>query len=466
MKKNNFTGWKDVFLFTLIQNFKSKSTIIITVVLFLVSLFLLPVVTAFTGNDVVSKSSIQTVRVINETDVDISTGLSSVLGEEEAYREITYEMGSKDKKKEEEELKNADDSSAVILLIMTYDSENGYKAELKYGGDTKVSSRDVEEYSYSLMEKFPQIMAAAFEVTPQQMGIVEQAVETEVKSVDAEDIKAQEGQQGKDEEESDELKEKHYAVMLTLICVITMLVSFVGEGIAGEVITEKSSKIVEFLLTSIRPMAIIVGKVAAIFVTVLTEIVLVGIGMSGSYLLNGYLHGSMSVKSMPGGLQTVLSKEVLGGLGAGNIVIAFALLLLGLLLYGMFAGLVGSMVNKMEEMAEGLKLYSAVMIVGAYGALAIAIVEMAGNCPAVFKVLASLFPITAPFCLPPFLLIGDINLITAVFAVILMVISLMLLTVFTSNVYEEIIYHNGEKLKMRDVVRIFRNKRKGEPTHE
>jgi ABC-2 type transport system permease protein len=108
----------------------------------------------------------------------------------------------------------------------------------------------------------------------------------------------------------------------------------------------------------------------------------------------------------------------------------------------------------MEEMTESMKMFSLLMIIGAYGALAVVIVDMTGNAPAVLKYVVELLPITAPFLTPGYLLLGRASLWVGILAVVVFVLALAGLFMFSANVYETLIYHKGNPLKISDLLRI------------
>ena len=61
-------------------------------------------------------------------------------------------------------------------------------------------------------------------------------------------------------EMTERLSTIEYGIIMVISCLAMMFVAISGEGIASSIVTEKSSKITEYLLTSVRPLALIVGK--------------------------------------------------------------------------------------------------------------------------------------------------------------------------------------------------------------
>jgi ABC-2 type transport system permease protein len=247
---------------------------------------------------------------------------------------------------------------------------------------------------------------------------------------------------------------------VVLICLVlgTFMVSMSGEQVATAVIQEKSSKVVEYLLMNVRPLALMVGKVLAIFAITLGQLVLMALGFVGSAGLYMLLHPG-KVFSAAEMLNQMMGSAELGGaeglgLHLGTLPVAIILILAGTLFYSTIAALLGACVSRMEEMTESMKMFSLLMIIGAYGALAVVIVDMTGNAPAVLKYVVELLPITAPFLTPGYLLLGRASIWVGILAVVVFVLALAGLFMFSANVYETLIYHKGNPLKISDLLRI------------
>ena len=223
--------------------------------------------------------------------------------------------------------------------------------------------------------------------------------------------------------------------------------------IATAVAMDKSSKVMEYLLTSIRPMALIFGKVLA-------QVVSVVIQMGASFAL-ALLSNVVTAKVTGNNyLQTKLPEGIFENLNPLNIALALLVIALGVMLYGFIAGLCGAMVSKMEELQESVSLLTITNIVGSYLALAAALVMQSSITTPLFYI-AVLVPISSPFLLPGVVLIGvgswEIKLLSLV---ILMVMDVLIL--FTSaRVYEALLLYNGNKIKFKDLKKFLKEARGG-----
>ena len=135
------------------------------------------------------------------------------------------------------------------------------------------------------------------------------------------------------------------------------------------------------------------------------------------------------------------------------------------MLYSILAGLAGASVSKMEEMAEGLKLYNVIMVAGSYMGLALCIVLMLGENP-VFTNICCLVPISAPFVVPACLILNKIPLWIGLLGLAMILIIVACLFSFTAKVYESMIFYNGSVMKLKDILQIAKNRRAVERKEE
>lgn len=84
------------------------------------------------------------------------------------------------------------------------------------------------------------------------------------------------------EEDGEGISMSEYYVLLAGIVIVLMIVNMGGGQIALSIVTEKSTKVVEYLMINVRPMALIVGKILAALTTVLIQFAACGV----SYLLS------------------------------------------------------------------------------------------------------------------------------------------------------------------------------------
>ena len=87
---------------------------------------------------------------------------------------------------------------------------------------------------------------------------------------------------------------------------------------------------------------------------------------------------------------------------------------------------------------------------------------MGGGDWGVFSDVIYLCPLTSVFIVPAYVLLGKVSVAMTLLSVAIMIACILLLMVFVSGIYEYLIYYNGSPLKMKDLIGIFRNKRRAE----
>jgi ABC-2 type transport system permease protein len=219
--------------------------------------------------------------------------------------------------------------------------------------------------------------------------------------------------------------------------------------IASSIVTEKSTRVLEYLLTSVRPLALMVGKI----LSMLTVVVLQIISMMIILFLSNKVSTLISSSNGETVLAQLLPKNIFQNLNLTNILFCLILIVLGMIFYATLAGLAGACVSRIEEINEGLALFSFANLIGAYIGMGAASVLMASGLNA-FVIFSFLFPLSSVFLLPGAILIGKVSLPIVAGAIVVQLIFIMLLFKFVAKVYETLILHNGNTIKIKELIKI------------
>ena len=106
----------------------------------------------------------------------------------------------------------------------------------------------------------------------------------------------------------------------------------------------------------------------------------------------------------------------------------------------------------MEEMAEGLKLYNLIMMVGSYSGIFLCIMQLNGSKSELLTNIFCMIPISSPFLAPANLLLGNIGMGYTLMSLGLLLLVVAALFFFASRVYESLIFYNGKVLKLKDII--------------
>ncbi len=224
---------------------------------------------------------------------------------------------------------------------------------------------------------------------------------------------------------------------------VLMLVTISASYIVRSVVEEKSSRLVEYLMVSVKPLALILGKILAMmtFITAMFVLMLGGV----------FLSYAVSSRVLDTGAVTRLLEQA--GLGSFSLslpllLIAAVSLLLGYLLFSILAGICGAACSNMEEV-EGAATQIVILSLVGYlvPILCGSTVSKAG------AVFLSLCPVVSVFSAPVQYAAGTIGLPVLLLSWGLQLLLIALLALFTAKIYGGLLMYRGKKLRLQDLLK-------------
>jgi ABC-2 type transport system permease protein len=217
---------------------------------------------------------------------------------------------------------------------------------------------------------------------------------------------------------------------IALIGVLLLYGQLFGYGVwvATGVIEEKSSRVVEILLSAIRPRQLMAGKI-------------LGIGLLGIAQLIFIATFALSLAALTGALKLPVT-----ALGAAGLVLAW--FVLGFAFYASLFAAAGSLVSRMEELQNVMVPLNLVIIVSLF--ISIGAVQDPDSSLAVA---ASLLPFSAALAMPVRIVLGSATLPQVLLSVTLLVGSTLLLIPLAGRLYAGAVLRTGSKVKLRDAWR-------------
>lgn len=351
------------------------------------------------------------------------------------------------------------DEDASVFLTIKYNSEKekldyGMQVCAYYSEDSDIDEDDASSYVSFVDDNIKKALLLVSGMEESEINDMLSSINYTVQMLD------EEGNVIKD---TDALDQFEYWISYTFIIVFIMAVSIAGSKVAELIVTEKSTRVMEYLLTSVKPMAVIWGKVIGSTFIVLSLLGSVIVSFAGSIVLNGYLFPNEDGSfAMPSILQTLSDRGLLEDFTILNALMVIVMLVGGFVLYGLIAGIAGATVSKIEEMAEGVKLFTMTMMIGAYLPLfMIMTTSIGGSGWGVLNNVVYLLPITSMFIVPQYLFLGKISAFVALGAIAILIVSIILMLLFVSKIYEEMLYSNGATLKLKNIIGIAKKNSKG-----
>lgn len=446
MSNSNLHGWKRVFLFTFKEEFKQKSYRIALSILFVVSLLSMPfmsLINSEVSEGEMAATDISSITVYDETGlgIDYDNALT-----EEKYKDVVINDSPQQSYDEKiKELKDAE-ASKEIVINLSFSEEGYYEMTVANAPDCDVSVYDIEATAEDFQMYFNKARLQALNVTEEQVEYMTEAVDFEVIYI---------SEEGDIQDAGPALDQTQYTFLYIIMMAAVLIIAFSGQKLATSIITEKSTRVIEYLAINVKPLALLVGKLFATLSLIMLQAAAVVVGVGLSVVLNKVINGGDAQSNIEM-ISDML--ECLKGLSPLAIIIAVLVIFVGTILYDLLAGLVGATVNKLEELDEGMKLFNAVALIGAYMGIGLAMVEMAGDTIAPLKYACVFIPISAPFIVPAYLLMGKISIVVALASLVVLAVITILMFKFTATAFIVTIMYQGNKLKIKDVINLVKNK--------
>lgn len=207
-----------------------------------------------------------------------------------------------------------------------------------------------------------------------------------------------------------------------------------GIGLLVSIAQEKGSRVVEIVLSCVRPVDLLAGKIIASVAVVTAQAVLV----AAAALIAASAVGS----------------DILAGGGAGQIVVEAIWIILGFMIYAALFTAAGSLAGKPED-AQSLGLPIQLLLFVGYFASTSGI---GGNVSPFLRVLAYV-PFTAPMDMPLLWTLGAASTLDLVISMLITVVTIALVTRFAAAVFRASVLRTGQRVRLRPLLRELRGAR-------
>jgi ABC-2 type transport system permease protein len=439
MKKGNLTGWKDVFTFTLIQTLKSKAFIISYVILLVLAMVSIPVISMITdggGLAANEPSPVKKVYVNNETTLPNMDFLQ--LLKDDKLSHITFEAMQEDYDVVAARIEEKE-KEAIILKIT--EDEGNYSLNFVKASKGSIKDSSLKPLADSIASQFETSKLNTLGIKPEQLAMIHAELNTEVSMADVNGaviIK-----------EDTSISNSEYWFIYGILFIVMMVNILASTQIASSIVTEKSTRVIEYLLTSVKPLAIMMGKIIAMLTAVLFQV----ISLIAILFVSNKVSEALSFGKAESLISNYFPKNIFQNLSIINIVFCLIVIILGMTFYATLAGLAGATVSRIEELQEGLILFTFTNMIGAYIGIGASVMLMSKGING-FVMFSFLFPLSSPFVLPGAILLGKASLLLVGAAIVLQIMFIMLLLKFVAKVYETLILHNGNTIKIKELMKL------------
>jgi ABC-2 type transport system permease protein len=212
---------------------------------------------------------------------------------------------------------------------------------------------------------------------------------------------------------------------------LLMSLAIYGQWVVSGVVEEKSNRVVEMILATVRPRHLLAGKVIGIGLLGLTQLTFIA-GLAATLLAAGAF-------------------DAPAGLG-GSLALVIPWFALGFALYSVAYAAAGALASRQQN-AETAGQPVTYTLLAAYFAGYIA---LATNMDGLLANVLTVFPLTAPLVLPARSALVGVPLWEHALAVVLVLASIYALVRFAGRVYAHGLLHTGPRLDPRTAWRLTR----------
>jgi ABC-2 type transport system permease protein len=226
-----------------------------------------------------------------------------------------------------------------------------------------------------------------------------------------------------------ELVAAGFVVALFLYIALLTYGAFIAQG----VVEEKANRIVEILLSTVRPVQLLIGKVVGIGLVGLFQFTIIGVF---AFILT-----------------TVTGVLTVPAAGAGVILGGLLWFVLGYFLYAILFAAAGSLVSRQEEVQSVVLPITMLAVISWFVAIGVLTPMFNGQPMSSTGVLLGFVPFFAPVILPTGMATGDIAPWQVLLSVALTLLVSAAATWIAARIYSNSVLRIGARVKLGDALR-------------
>ncbi len=228
--------------------------------------------------------------------------------------------------------------------------------------------------------------------------------------------------------------------MMIMSLLLFYAIYFCAYQVSSSITTEKTSKIMETLVTSTSPRTIVLGKTIGIGIVGLLQVCLI----VGTAIISAKMCLDENL------VNSVLDiSKITPYLGIVTIIY----FILGYFAYALLYALTGSTVSKPEDIQSANAPVALIAIIGFY----LSYFTMM-NPTSDLNLLASMLPISSPFCMPFRIMMGLANTTDVLISIAILLITILIVAKVAIKIYSNAILNYGTKMTFKDMIKIYKDK--------
>ncbi len=444
-----FKGFSKIFSYTFRNQISAKSFIALSIVVALI-FFLLPssimILIEIFGNEETATGLVDTVYVTDNKDFE-HVDFASISAVFETLSCIKFEYLGDDK--DTVQSKATENPHSLILDIS---KDKDYSLNVLIPDDSELNIEDADYIAYLIGDVFPYINAMRLNLSPDEMAALGISVNITLPSF----AELPNNPDTPDTPNNETINVVSMLLTYVNIMLLYFLVLSYGTSVANSLVLEKSSKLMEFFLITVKPGAIMLGKVCAIALSGIMQFMiwllsLVGgfaAGIFGVHLINpesdmlildlfDIANNFSALFSIPG---TIL-----------GILLTFA----GFFMYSALAAIGGAIARKSEDLASTNYLFTIALVASLFITM---FSKSSDGALLGYAAWHDFLPFTAVLVTPAHLMIKESSLLNGAISLLLVSLTFFLLIYIAGRLYKSMVFYKGNIPKIKDMLKILRNK--------
>ena len=224
-------------------------------------------------------------------------------------------------------------------------------------------------------------------------------------------------------------RDQRLVIGLVMVFLLYLSITTYGTLVAQGIVEEKSSRVVEILLSTLRPWQLMLGKVLGLGLTGLIQLVI----LAGAGL----------------GMATATGTLTLSGVATSTVLWGLLWYVLGFFLYAtIFAG-TGSLVSRQEDVQSVVAPVMMVLIGGFVVGLSLLQQSPGGTATTVL----SLIPLLSPVLMPGRIAAGSVSDLQVGLSIVLTLAAIALFTWLSGRIYHNAVLRMGSRVRLRVALR-------------
>jgi ABC-type Na+ efflux pump permease subunit len=442
MTRSDFAGTGRVFSFTLAQYLKSKSAIAMMVLMIVLASVCTVIMVSSTAGMVPVSFNADRVVIINESGYNLRT---------EDIAGFTPELAGVDIAITEEDfaavLRQLDSLPGSVALLIEKADDGGLSVTAHTGTGSTVNSYTTSVLSGAVTEALSLARWREAGIGDEQIKSAFTPFSVSSLSYNQYMNRQKDGLPG---------GESYFWVSYAYSIIVMMLVNFSTSYIVRSVVEEKASKLVELLMVSVKPLALLLGKILATMCFMVLNMFLLILSVAITvFVINNFTDMSLS----PEILAAVGINLTSGGAGILLIPVVLISVVLGYLTFSIIGGIAGACCSNMEQIGAAVNIVSFLALFGYMTALFSSIFG-SRELLAVF----SLLPVVSIFVAPVTYASGIIGFGILFVSWLLQAAVVALLAAFGARVYGALLIHKGNRVGLRQLFSIAGDAKRGVQT--